>query len=98
MMGITRMKKQIIIAATLILASVSGARAQDITASADASTPVAVRSVCGSGSESVAQVAACWNANGSSSAQLGASEGGSSDSGGEGGSSGGSGAAGGAAQ
>jgi hypothetical protein len=98
MMGNHQMKKQIIIATTLVLASVSGVCAQDATASVDASTPVPVRSVCGSGSESVAQIAACWSANGSSSAQLGASEGGSGDSGGEGGSSGGSGAAGGAVQ
>jgi hypothetical protein len=81
------MKKQIVIAAALVLASVSGAFAQDITASSEASTPVAVHSVCGSGSESVTQAAACWTANGSSSAQLGASEGGSGDSGDSGGES-----------
>jgi hypothetical protein len=77
--------KHVLIAAPVFMALISGASAQDFTASAEASTPVPVREVCGSGNETVAQAAACWAGNGSASAQLGASEGGSDgDSGGDG--------------
>ena len=75
--------KHVLIAAPVFMALISSASAQDFTASAEASTPVPVRAVCGSGDETVAQASACWAGNGSASAQLGASEGGS-DSGGDG--------------
>jgi hypothetical protein len=64
-----------IIIAFAITASATATKAEDFsTASTDTSTPVAVRSVCGSGAESVTQAAACWPGNGSASAQLGASK------------------------
>ena len=77
--------KHVLIAAPVFMVLISSASAQDFTASTEASTPVPVRAICGSGDETVAQASACWAGNGSASAQLGASEGGSdSDGGGDG--------------
>ncbi len=69
-----------VLTALFLLASASAASADAFNA--DVSTPVPVENVCSREFKSVTLVAACWDANGSSSKQFG-SEGGSdgSDSG-----------------